>query len=182
MFTESGLRLHVGMSLTFDIEVVVLQARFTVPLNPLVPTTLIVPVFPVVAPCATVMEVVPPLPGIKPDCAAMVKERLVVVLSVPEVPVIVTVTEVDVTAAEVLAARVSTWVSAAEPAAKDAVTPLGSPLAERLTSPENPPIAVTVIVLVPLTPRTIETFAGETDKVKLGNGFTLMDAVPVAVP
>jgi hypothetical protein len=106
MFTESGLRLHVGMSLTFVIKVVALQVRFTVPLNPFVPTTSIVPVFPVVAPCTTVMEVVPPLPAIKLDCAAIVNVRLVFVLSVPEVPVIVTVTGVDVTAAEVLAASV----------------------------------------------------------------------------
>ena len=64
--TEVGLRLHVGMSLTPVIVVVTLQARFTTPLNPFVPATLIVPVFPVVAPGVTVKDVVPPDPGAKP--------------------------------------------------------------------------------------------------------------------
>jgi hypothetical protein len=66
MVTEDGFRLHVGMSLTPVSAVVTLQVRLTTPLNPFVPTTLIVPVFPVVAPAVTVKDVVPPDPGATP--------------------------------------------------------------------------------------------------------------------
>ena len=65
MITEVGFRLHEGMSLTFVIDVVTLQLKLTVPENPLVPAMLIVPVFPVVAPGAIEMEVVPPTPAVK---------------------------------------------------------------------------------------------------------------------
>ena len=97
MLTEVGLRLHEGMSLTFVIDVATLQLRFTAPANPLVPTMLIVPVFPEVAPGVTEMEVVPPLPAVKLGCGVMVRETLVIALSVPEVPVTVTVTGEEVT-------------------------------------------------------------------------------------
>lgn len=106
--TEFGFRLHFGMSLTFAIDVLTAQLRATVPVNPFVPATLIVPVFPVVAPGASVIEVVPPVPGVKLGSAVMVSAMLVVALNAPEVPVIVTVTGVGVTVAEVLAASVST--------------------------------------------------------------------------
>ncbi len=107
MVTEVDFRLQLGMSFTFDIDVVILQFRSTVPLNPLVPTTLIDPVFPVVAPGESVSEVDPPLPAVKLGSAVIVNARLAVVLSVPEVPVIATVTGADVTEAEVSADRVS---------------------------------------------------------------------------
>jgi hypothetical protein len=97
MVTEVGFRLQVGMSLTFGIEVVTLQVKSTAPLNPFVPTTLIVPVFPALAPGARVMEVVPPLPGIKLGCVVMVSAMSVVAVSEPEVPVIATLTGEDVT-------------------------------------------------------------------------------------
>jgi hypothetical protein len=63
MFTDVGLRLQVGWSFTPVIDIVTMQSRLTVPLNPLVPTTLMVPVFPVVAPGDTVMAVAAPVPG-----------------------------------------------------------------------------------------------------------------------
>jgi len=65
MTTEVGLKLHLGTSLTFVKDVVTAQVRFTVPLNPSVPTTLIVAV-PEVAPGATLMEAVPPPLPVKP--------------------------------------------------------------------------------------------------------------------
>jgi hypothetical protein len=97
MVTLAGFRLHEGMSLTFVIDVVTLQLRFTVPSNPFVPAMLIVPVFPVVAPGVTEMEVVPPPPAVKPDCGVIDRDMLVIALSAPEVPVTVTVTGVVVT-------------------------------------------------------------------------------------
>jgi hypothetical protein len=81
----------------------------------------------------------------------------------------------------VLAIKVSTWVPAAEPAAKDDVTPLGKPVAASVTLPENPPTLVTVIVLVPLPPCATETDTGEGDSVKPGATFTVNITWPVAV-
>jgi hypothetical protein len=66
MVTEVGFKLHVGMSFTPLIAVVTLQDKDTVPLNPFVPATLIVPVSPVVEPGVTVIEVVPPGLDVKP--------------------------------------------------------------------------------------------------------------------
>lgn len=168
ILTEVRFRLHVGMSLTLVIEVVTAQDRFTVPLNPFVPTTLIVPVFPVVAPGVTVIDFVSSEPPVKLGCAVMLSATLVVAFNVPEVPVMVTVAGLDMTTDEVLAASVSTCVPTADPAAKEAVTPPGRPLAARVTLPEKPPTAVTVIVLVPLLPWATETLVGDADSVKLG--------------
>ena len=76
----------------------------------------------------------------------------VIALNDPEVPAMVTVAGLEVTAAEELAERVSTWVPAAEPAANEAVTPLGSPLDVSTTAPEKAPSSVAVMVLVMLPP------------------------------
>jgi hypothetical protein len=94
--TEVGFRLHVGMSLTPVSVVVTLQVRSTIPLNPFVPATLIVPVFPAVVPGVTVKDVVPPDPGAKPGSGVMLRSTVVVALSEPEAPVIVTVTALEV--------------------------------------------------------------------------------------
>ena len=171
--TEVGLRLQVGRSLAPVGDEVMAQLSVTVPAKPFVPTTLIAPVFPVVAPGLRVMEVVPPLPAVKLGSAVMVNAMLVVALNVPEVPVIVTVTGVEVTVAELLAVRVSTWVPAVDPAAKEAVMPLGRPLAERETAPEEPPISVEVIVVVPLPPWATDTVVGEAERVKPSAAFTV---------
>lgn len=171
--TEVGLRLHVGASLTPVIAVVTAQVRLTVPLNPFVPTTLIVPVFPVAAPGETVKVVVPPEPGAKLGSAVIVSAMLVVALNVPEVPVMVTVTGAEVMVAEVLAVKVSTWVPAAEPATKDPVTPLGRPLMEREIVPEKPPTSVEVIVVVPLPPWATDNVVGDEERVKPGAPLTV---------
>lgn len=65
MTTLEGFKLQEGMSLTLVIDVVIAQLKLIVPENPLTPTTLMVPVLPVVAPGATDMLVVPPLPAVK---------------------------------------------------------------------------------------------------------------------
>lgn len=178
---EVGLRLHVGRSLAPRGDEVMAQVRVTVPANPFVPTTLIVPVFPVVAPGLRVMEVVPPVPAVKLGSAVMVSATLVFALNVPEVPVTVTVTGVEVTVAEVLAVRVSTWDPTVEPAAKEAVTPSGRPLAARETVPENPPTSVKVTVVVPSPPWATDTVVGEAERVKPGAAVTMIDPLPVAL-
>ena len=75
---------------------------------------------------------------------------LVVALRLPDVPVIVTVAGPAV--AVLLAVSVSTLLFVAGLVPKVAVTPLGRPLAARVTLPVNPPAPVTEMVLVPLLP------------------------------
>src|SRR5437763_15034098 len=82
--------------------------------------------------------------------AITVKPIVTVRLRLPDVPVMVTV---DVTAAAVpLAASVRTLTPVALAGLNDAVTPLGSPDAARLTLPVKPFCGPPVIVVVPLLP------------------------------
>jgi len=66
-----------------------------------------------------------------------VRETLVVAVSVPEVPVIVTVYVPAVAVA--LAVRVSTLLPVVGLVPSEAVTPLGRPDTARVTLPVNPP-------------------------------------------
>jgi len=82
--------------------------------------------------------------------AFTVSAIVVVAVSEPEVPVIVTVDEPVVAVA--LAVSVSRLVPVVGLVPKEAVTPLGKPDAARVTLPVKPPTSVTVMVLVPLLP------------------------------
>jgi hypothetical protein len=178
--TDAGLRLHVGglLAAVGLIE----QLRFTVPENSFVPTTLMVDEFPVVAPGFTVIGASLPLLPLGPKIvsAFTVIETVVVALRLPDVPVTVTVVGPR-TAAELLAASVNTWVPAAGPAVKVAVTPLGNSVAVSATVPLNPIMLSCVIVLVPLPFCATDTLVGEADNVKLGGTVTVTEAVPVAL-
>ena len=78
--------------------------------------------------------------------------RLIVVVAVvvPEVPVMVTV-EVPAVAVA-LAVKVSTLVAVVGLVPYATVTPLGKPVAARVTEPVNPPTSVTEIVSVAVLP------------------------------
>ena len=89
-------------------------------------------------------------------------------MSVPEVPLIVTV-KVPVVAV-LLAASVTTLVEVVGLVPNVAVTPDGRPEADKFTLPVNPPEGVTVIVLFPLFPWVTVRLAGEADSVKLAFG------------
>ena len=102
-----GFRLQVGMSLTLVNDVVTVHVRFATPLNPLIPTTLTVPVLPLVVPGVRVKEVVPPDPGATLGSVVMLRLMVVAAVSEPEVAVMVIATALDVIAAEGLAVRVS---------------------------------------------------------------------------
>jgi len=67
--------------------------------------------------------------------------------------------------------------------ANDAVTPLGNPLALSVVAELNPPVLVTVIVLVPLLPCVTVTEVGEALTLKFGVvvEFTVSETVVVAV-
>ena len=85
----------------------------------------------------------------------------------PEVPVIVTV-DVPV-AAVALAVKVTELVDVVGLVPKPAVTPEGSPEADRVTLPVKPPEGVTVMVLLALLPCVTETLEGEAESVKFGD-------------
>jgi hypothetical protein len=97
--------------------------------------------------------------SVKPGLAVMVRAIVVVSVRLPEVPVMVTV---EVPAVAVLpAVKVTTLVEVAGLAPKEAVTPLGSPLAARVTLPLNGLISVTVMVSVPVAPWAIDNVAAD---------------------
>ena len=92
---------------------------------------------------------------------------VVVCVSEPEVPVIVTV-DVPV-AAVALAVNVTELVDVVGLVPKLAVTPEGKPEADRVTLPVNPPEGVTVMVLLALLPCVTETLEGEAESEKFGD-------------
>lgn len=102
-------------------------------------------------------------------------------MSEPEVPVMVTVA-VPVVAFE-LALRVTTLVEFVGLVPKLAVTPEGSPDADRVTLPVNPPEGLTVIVLFPLEPCVTVKLEGEAESEKSGftAALTVRETVVVCV-
>jgi hypothetical protein len=95
----------------------------------------------------------------------------------PEVPVMVTVAVPGV--AVLLAASVSVLVLVVEAELNEAVTPVGTPEADKATLPLKAFCGVTVIVLVPLAPCTTVTLVGDADRVKFGAAFTVTETVAV---
>jgi hypothetical protein len=87
----------------------------------------------------------------------------VVLVKLPEVPVMVTVT-VPVVAVP-LAVSVNVLLAVAGLGLNAAVTPLGRPEADRLTLPLKPFCGATVMVLLPLAPCTMFTLLGAADSV-----------------
>jgi hypothetical protein len=98
--------------------------------------------------------------------AFTVSEIDVVWLNVPDVPVIVT--DFVPVVAVLLAVKVTTLVPVVGFVPNVAVTPVGSPDAERVTLPVNPPLGVTVIVELPLLPCVTVKLLGEADSEKFG--------------
>jgi hypothetical protein len=92
-----------------------------------------------------------------------VSAMVVLAERLPLVPVMVTVDEPAV--AELLAFSVNTLVPVVGLVPKDAVTPLGRPLAARVTLPLNPFAGFTVTVLVPEAPCAMDRLPGESDRV-----------------
>ena len=113
------------------------------------------------------------------------RETVVVLVKLPEVPVTVTVTVPIV--AVLLAVSVSVLVLVVLAGLNDAVTPLGRPEAAKLTLPVKPFCGVTVMVLVPLAPCTIVTLLGAAESWKPGAEelvqlFTRLAALTVPMP
>src|SRR5215467_5441786 len=98
-------------------------------------------------------------------------------LSVPLVPVTVTVAGPVVAVLDAVKVRV--LVPVVEAGLKLAVTPAGKPLAVRATVPAKPLIGVTVIVLLPLAPWATVRLAGLADSEKSGVTLVTVSAIVV---
>src|SRR5262245_58589452 len=110
------------------------------------------------------VTVTPPLP---PPPSPTVRLIGVVRVKPPPVPVTVIVAApsgaaLDTERVRILLAPVAGF------GLKLAVTPAGNPLALNVTPPVNPPLRVTVIVLVPLAPRLIVRLGGLPESAKSG--------------
>ena len=88
---------------------------------------------------------------------------MVVLVKLPDVPVMVTAAVPMV--AELLAVSVKVLVEVAGFGLIDAVTPLGSPEADKLTLPLKPFCGMIVIVLVPSAPWAKVKLPGDTERV-----------------
>jgi hypothetical protein len=95
----------------------------------------------------------------------------------------VTVTVNAPVVAVLLAVRVSTLEVADAAGLNEAVTPLGSPVAVKVTLPVNPPVSVTMTVSVSLAPCLTDTVAGEDVRLKpaTGKALTVSAMVVLAV-
>jgi hypothetical protein len=108
----------------------------------------------------------------------MFSGSVVVFVSAPDVPVIVTVAVPTVAVA--LAVSVTVLLEVVGLAPKLAVMSLGNPDADKLTLPVNPPEGVTVIVLLPLSPWVTLKLAGEAESVKFPSGAAGGKTQPLA--
>lgn len=96
------------------------------------------------------------------------REIVVAFAKLPEVPVIVTGNVP--TAAVPAAVRVRVLVVAVVPGLNDAVTPAGSPDADKLTLPLKPNCGVMVMVFVPLVPCVMVMLLKDVESEKFGDG------------
>jgi hypothetical protein len=137
--------------------------KLTLPLNPLVGLTVMVLL--ALLPCVT-ETLAGDAESVKFGAAFTVRVTVVVWLKLPEVPVIVTVAFPVV--AVPLAVSVKLLVPVVLAGLKLAVTPAGSPDADRLTLPVKPLVGFTVMVLLPLPPWVTVTLVGDEESVKSG--------------
>jgi hypothetical protein len=108
-----------------------------------------------------------------------VNATAVVCVKLPETPVMITVA---VPAAAVLeTVSVSVLVAVVLAGLNDAVTPLGNPLAERLTAPAKPLLGDTVIVLLPVAPCLMLKLLATADSAKSAAAAAVTVSVTVAV-
>src|ERR1039458_2317789 len=154
-------------------------ARVTLPVKGLTSVTVMVSVavLPWVTDKVDADGLIVKLPVDETTVSAMV----VVAFRLPEVLVMVTVAAPTV--AVLLAVNVSTLVEVVGLVPYATVTPLGRPVAARVTLPVNPPTSVTVMVSVPVLPCATDREVGEGVSVKPGvvEALTVRAMVVVAV-
>lgn len=100
---------------------------------------------------------------------------LVVLVSVPEVPVTAMVTVPVLAVLPAVSAKVLVPVALA--GLNEAVTPLGRPEADNATLPLKPLSGFIVMALDPLDPCVMVKLLGDAESVKFGGGFTTRESV-----
>lgn len=151
--------------------------RVTPPVVPLASVTVMVSV--ALAPGA-IDKVAADAESARGSTLVTVRVKVIVTgVSAPEVPV--TVTEEVPEAAVALAVRVSTLEPVVGLVPNAAVTPLGSPDAEKVTLPVNPFTSVTLIVSAPLAPWETVRLGAEAESVKLDVGLAVIVSAIVVV-
>lgn len=135
--------------------------KLTLPPKPFWPATLIrlAPLLP----CA-MLKLLGDADRLKVGTAITVTERDVVWVKVPDVPVIVTITVPGVAAPLAVSTSVLGVVAVAGFGLNEALTPPGSPDADRLTVPVNPFTEVTLTVLLPFAPWAMLRLFGDADR------------------
>jgi hypothetical protein len=139
--------------------------KLTLPLKPFCGVTVIVLV-PLAA--SKTLRLLGDADNVKVPTLFTVSETVVVLVKRPAVPVMVTL--LVPTAAVLLAVNVNVLVFAVLAGLNDAVIPLGSPEADKLTLPLKPFRGTTVIVLAPLPLCVMVTLLGDVKRAKPGEG------------
>jgi hypothetical protein len=120
-----------------------------------------------------------------PEEALTVRAMVVLCVSEPDVPVIVTVAAPTVAVEEAVNVRVEVALPFAAGVTglveNAAVTPVGKPVALNVVAESKPPVLVIVIVLVPLAPWVTASEAGEAAIVKFGVAVALTVRATVVV-
>jgi hypothetical protein len=138
------------------------------------------------APACTIVTLVGEAASEKFGAAPTVKLTDVVCVKLPDTPVMVTFAAPVVAVALAVKVRMVELVEGF--ALKAAVTPVGKPVAEKVTLPVKPFSGVTVIVLVPPAPPcVIVTLDGEDERLKFGvsapgQAFTKFATFTVPMP
>jgi hypothetical protein len=135
--------------------------KLTVPVKPFWGVMAIV--LPALDPCAR-LKLFGDAERVKFGAAFTVRLIVVEFVTLPDMPVIVTVAVPA--AAVAFAESVSVLVVDVLLGVTEAVTPTGKPDTDKLTFPEEVPVGVTVIVLLPLAPCTRVMLLGEADSAK----------------
>lgn len=179
-----GAAMELGLKVTFWALPSPVADKAIAPLKP--PEIVVVMVEVPELPLATVIVVGDALiVKLAPACEVTVSVTVVVSVVLPEVPVTVMGYVPVAAVAATLIVMVEVPVPVIEPGLKPTVTPVGWPLADKVTAESNPPVTVLVMVEVPEAPCTIETELGEAERLNpavAGPVSALIRALPFGLP
>lgn len=164
---EPGAPMGLGLKPTFTVDGWPVADKVIAELKP--PETVVLIVELPLLPCTTETEVgEAEMVKLGVPAAVTVSETEVVSVVLPAVPV----TVMGYVPVAVVEATVSVMVEVPVPVIevglKPTVTPVGWPLADKVTAELKPPVTVLVMVEVPWLPCTTETEVGEAERLKPG--------------
>jgi hypothetical protein len=181
---EPGALMDVGLKLTVTPVGWPLADKLIVLLKP--PETAVVIVDVPLLPCATETEVgEAEIVKAGTGTVVTVSETVVVSVMEPEAPVTVMGYVPGVADAATVIVMVEVPAPVIEVGLKPTVTPVGWPLADKVTAELKPPVTVLVMVEDPALPCTTETEVGEEERLKPGVTdpvSALINPVPFGLP